>query len=176
MKNLLLSLCMVALSLMAFAQVTPPKQVTDAFAGKFADAQKVEWEQEIATEWEADFMLAGVEKTACFSAKGEWMETETAMCRKELPAEVFKTLAIVFDGFEMEELESIEKPGFTGYEIALEKGGTNVEIQAAPDGTFTLLSIMVKEDHQGKCCKADDEGDDIKCAGKDKDDDEEDED
>lgn len=146
MKKLFTLLSLLLMSCFVFAQAVPPQAVSHAFAKKFADAQKIEWGQEDASTWEAEFTLAGVEKSACFSVKGDWTETETEICKKELPAEVFKTLALVFEGFEIEEIGSLEKPGFTGFEIELEKGQTIVEILALSDGTFTLSSIKVGEE------------------------------
>jgi hypothetical protein len=144
---------MFLMSGFVFSQAVPPKAVSDAFLKMFPDAKEIEWEQEEADVWDADFNQAGVEKAATFNTNGDWLLTETAICRTELPAEVFKTLALVFDGFEIEELDKIDMKDKTGYEIDLEKGETAVEIMAAPDGTFTLEAIEVEEhDCESKCC------------------------
>jgi hypothetical protein len=153
MKKLFLSLSLVAFSLFAFAQVLPPKQVSDAFGTKFSGAENVAWSQESPMEWEAEFMMAGVDKSASFSPAGEWLETESACMMKDCPAEIFKTLALVFDGFKIEECESVERKGFTGYDIVLVKGGTEVEISASADGTFKLTSIEVGCCGGAKCSK-----------------------
>jgi hypothetical protein len=153
MKKLFFLLSLLLMSCFVIAQAVPPQPVTDAFAKKFADAQKIAWGQENANTWEAEFTLAGVEKSACFSDKAEWIETETCVCKKELPAEVFKTLALIFEGFEIGEIGSLEKPGFTGFEIELKKDQTIVEILALTDGTFTLSSIKVGEECDMKSCE-----------------------
>ncbi len=144
MKKLFLLSSLVALSLLAFTQVVPPKQVSDAFGSKFSGAENVTWSQESPKTWEAEFTIAGAEKSAIFSPAGEWMETESCVCMKDLPAEIFKTLALMFDGFKVKECSNVEKKDFTGYEIALEKCGTEVEIAASADGTFKLTSIEVR--------------------------------
>jgi hypothetical protein len=172
MKNLLLVLALMLAGLLVSAQVTPPKEVTDAFAAKYADAKEVVWEQECPMTWDVEFMLGEVEKSALFTKDGKWLETESYVCRKELPAEVYKTLAVVFDGFRIEELEGIEKEGFTGYDIVLSKFNTTVGILAKADGTYTLDGICVKEPHPGHCCP----GAVPKCCAAADDDDDEDED
>jgi hypothetical protein len=154
MKKPFALLLLLLIGFIVSAQSVAPKQVTDAFTKKFAEAQKIEWSQEDASTWEAEFMLDNVEKSACFSEKGEWLETETEICKKELPAEVFKTLALVFDGFEIEEINKIEKVDNNRYELLLDKGETEVEIMASPDGSFSLEAIEVGMEESGShCCK-----------------------
>jgi hypothetical protein len=128
--------------------------VTDAFAAKYADATEVEWTQECPMTWEAEFILGNAEKSALFAKDGKWLETEFYVCHKELSAEVYKSLTIVFDGFRIEEMEGIEKADFTEYAIDLRKFNTSVEILAAADGTFTLESIIVEDMHGKPCCAA----------------------
>jgi Putative beta-lactamase-inhibitor-like, PepSY-like len=71
-----------------FAQIRKvPAEVTNAFKAKFPDAQNVEWKAEIS-DFQANFTENGVEKTAEFSSKGEWKETDTKMAFDSVPAAV----------------------------------------------------------------------------------------
>ena len=154
MKKFIFLAVLVITSGMVAAQATPPKPATDAFAKMFPGASEIQWEQEEINIWDADFKLGDIEKGASFSSDGAWLMTETIISKRELPAEIFKTIALVFEGFNIEEIEKIEEDSSIGYEIVLEKGNTEVEIQAAEDGTFTLEAIEVDDEGNGMpCCK-----------------------
>jgi hypothetical protein len=152
MKKTALLLVAIAAGLIAYGQnPVPPKEVQDAFSAKFKSAQDIVWEQE-GSEWEAEFKSGDTEMSASFDNSGKWLETEREMSKKELPAEIHKAINLQFDGWEIDEIEAIEKPGFTGYEIALEKEGTETEILVTITGDITIKKVKVEDD--------DEEGDD----------------
>ncbi len=122
----------LAVSLVACAQ-TPPKSVADTFNSKFSGATKVKWDQEEENEWEAEFDLNDSEMSASFDNSGTWLETESEIKETELPTAIKAKLAMNYWGYEMEEVEKIEKPGFAGYEIAIENGDEELEIQISAD-------------------------------------------
>ena len=128
MKQSAIIMVVLAMSLFACAQ-TPPKAVTDNFSSKFSAATKVKWDQEEENEWEAEFKMNGSEMSASFDNAGTWLETEKEIKNRDLPAAVAE----------------IQKPGFSGYEIGLEKGEEMLEIQANPDGTIANVK-KVEED------------------------------
>ena len=123
-----------------------PQKVKTAFTQQFPNAQKVKWDMEEENEWEAEFKMNGKKMTACYDNKGKWLETEVEVKMKDLPAEVFKAINMKFEGFEIEEVESIEKPDFKGYEILLEKKETEVEILVTSDGNLTIKDVKVEDE------------------------------
>ncbi len=149
MKNLFLMIAAIAvLSLEAYGQnVTPPKEVQDAFSKEFKTAQNVKWEQE-GNEWEAEFNLEGNEMSANYDNSGNWLETETQVKTKDLPAEIHKAINLQFNGWEIDEIEGIEKPDFTGYEIELENGETETEIVVSSTGEITIIKVSVENDDE----------------------------
>jgi len=146
MKRTVILICMLVFSLLSFTQITPPKQVSDAFAKKFTNAEKTEWEQENENEWEAEFIVNNNEMSACFDNSGKWLETETEILKKDLPAEVFKSICLEFNGFDIDDVDSIEKSDFKGFEITLEKNETEVEILVTAEGNISILKIKVDDD------------------------------
>ncbi len=74
MKNLVVVLAAALfISLTACAQ-TPkdlPVKVKTSFDQKFPGVQKVKWSKENATEWEAEFKMAGKEYSANYTAEGD---------------------------------------------------------------------------------------------------------
>ncbi len=123
----------------------PPKEVQDSFIKMFKSATDVKWEQE-ENEWEAEFKKDGTSMSASFNNAGEWLETETKINGKDLPAEIHKAINLKFNGWEIEEIESIEKPDYKGYEIELEKGNTEAEIQITASGDITIEKVSVEDE------------------------------
>ena len=148
MKTIILMLSFLSVSLFASAQKTPPSSVSNTFASKFKNAEKVKWDMEEADEWEAEFMMNGKESSASFDLSGKWLETETEIKENELPAAVKNTLDSQYAGYKIEESESIESPDFTGYEIALENKEKYVEVQVTPNGKLTVKTEMNENDEE----------------------------
>lgn len=147
MKQSLFIVAALAFSLFACAQ-TPPKSVTDNFSSKFSGATKVKWDQEEANEWEAEFKMSGSEMSASFDNSGTWLETEKEIKEKDLPAAVTKTISEKYAGYDVDEVAEIQKPGFSGYEIGLEKGEEMLEIQVNPNGTIAQVKKVEEEDDE----------------------------
>lgn len=144
MKHSAIIVVVLAVSMFACAQ-TPPKSVNDNFNSKFSGATKVKWDQEEANEWEAEFKMNGSDMSASFNNSGTWLETEKEIKEKELPALVASVLKEKYSDYKVEEVAEIQKPGFSGYEIGLEKGEEMLEIQVNPDGTIANV-IKGEED------------------------------
>jgi hypothetical protein len=145
MKTFVLVFNVVIFSLFSCAQGGPPKPVAESFAKKFTKTEKVNWSKESENEWEAEFISEGTEMSANFDNTGKWLETETMKSLKDLPAEVFKAIALQFNGFEIEEVAGIENPDFKGFEISLKKQTTMVEIWVTAAGKITILEVRVND-------------------------------
>ncbi len=145
MKTQILILGFLGLGLLAGAQ-TPPRQVSDAFNLKFKNAEKISWNQEEANEWEAEFIQNGKETSASFDLSGNWLETETEISEKDLPIPVKSAIDKKYSGYKIEETEMIESPAFSGYEIVLEKGEKNVEVQVTRYGELTVKKEFTEEE------------------------------
>lgn len=146
MKQTMLSFFASGLVLAALGQnPVPPKEVQVSFAEKFNAVQKLKWEQE-DNEWEARFKFNATEMSSSFDNSGKWLETETEVKKKDVPEEVFKAVNLKFDGWEIEEVEKVEKPDFKGYEIVLEKGETETEVLVTTAGGVTIEKVKVEDD------------------------------
>jgi len=146
MKKTILSFLASGFVLLACGQnITPPKEVQATYSKMFKEVQNPEWEQEY-NEWEAEFKLNGTEMSASFDNSGNWLETETEVKKKDVPAEIFKAINLKFEGWEMEEVERVEKPDFKGYEIELEKGDTETEVLVTDGGVLTIKKVNVEEE------------------------------
>ena len=138
------ALLVVAAAIYSFTVLTGPEvpqQVLAAFAEKFPDATKVEWEVESDNEYEAEFKRNKQEFSANFRADGTWLETETEIKKKDLPAAVQQAVATQFPGYEIEEAERVETPTEAeAYEVELEKKKSEIEALFRADGTLLQQS------------------------------------
>jgi hypothetical protein len=130
-----------------FSQKSAPENVKKEFAKKFPTAQNVKWSSEEANEWEAEFKMNGKEMSASYNNSGKWIETETEVSSKELPAAVTASLKKEFAGYKAGEMSIIENPELKGYEIALKKGETSLEVIFDNNG-IVLKKSDVKEDDE----------------------------
>lgn len=137
----------VAMSIGACANMqNVPDKVSKAFSQKFPNAQKVKWDKENNTEWEAEFKLNGEEYSANFSTDGVWKETEHEIEQSAIPVNVKQILDTEFAGYDIEEAEISETAEGTLYEFELEKGESNIEVAISPEGK--VVKKEVKEEDE----------------------------
>jgi hypothetical protein len=122
-----------------------PKLVSEAFTQKFPSAQKLKWDKESDTEWEAEFKLNGVEYSANFLEDGTWKETEHEIKLKEVPENIRGSLKANFADYKVEEVEVSETEEGTLYEFELEKGIEEWEVALDLNGTV-VKKESIKED------------------------------
>jgi hypothetical protein len=82
--------------------------------------------------------LDGKEMSASFDREGKWINTEANLTEKDLPANVLKAVNTTYAGWKTESVESIETPEYKGYELGIEKGKEELEIQVTTDGKITV--------------------------------------
>jgi hypothetical protein len=129
MKNIFILLVVFSFSIIpAFSQKNAPENVKKEFAKRYPAAQSVKWASEEANEWEAEFKINGTEMSASFDDKGAWLETETEISVKDLPASVTNTIAKNFTGYKAGEASVNETPKLKGYEVELTNGETSLEV------------------------------------------------
>jgi hypothetical protein len=140
-KLFILTTCMVFLVVIsANAQekqnkTTPPEAVKSAFTAKYPEAEKIHWGVEKPGEFEAEFRLNGVESSALFNSKGEFLESETGIKESELPQAVKAAIAKDFTGFKIEEVEkSSDAKGVLTYEMEASRGKEKYEISFDTNG------------------------------------------
>jgi len=145
-----LKLMVVAFAVISFTacaqKQSVPDNVKNAFTQKFPNAQKVKWDKENETEWEAEFKLNGEEYSANFTSDGIWKETEHEIEASAIPANVKQTLDDEFAGYKIEEAEISETAEGTVYEFALEKDEQEMEVAISPDGAVKKKEVKKEED------------------------------
>jgi len=146
---ILMIMAVVSLSACGQNKVVPPK-VKTALEQKFPNAQKVKWNKENETEWEAEFKLNDEEYSANYSTDGIWKETEHKIENSAIPANVKQSLDTEFAGYKIEEAEISETANGSVYEFAVEKDETAMEVAISPDGKVVKKEIKTEEKEENK--------------------------
>jgi len=146
MKNvLILLLVSVLFASPAFSQKNVPENVKKEFAKKYPTAQAVKWGSDEANEWEAEFTVNGTEMSASYDNKGTWLESETEISSKDLPAAVTATLTKDFAGYKTGEMSIIEDPKTKGFEVALKKDDSSLEVVIDNSGKVIKKTELKKK-------------------------------
>lgn len=149
MKNLFILVVVFAfISVSAFSQKNPSEVVKKEFAKKYATAQSVKWDSEEKNEWEAEFTMDCKKMSASFDNSGKWMESETAILEKDLPAAVASTLNKDFQGYKKGPIEIFENPEMKGFELGLKKGETSIEVIFDKNGKVVKKTDLKEEDEK----------------------------
>ncbi len=145
MKNLVvLMIAFTFISVSSFSQKGPSEAVKKEFSAKYSAAKSVKWANEEKNEWEAEFAMNGKEMSASFDNSGKWLESETTITEKELPASVVATLNKDFSGYKKGDISILESPEMKGFELELKKGETSLEVIFDNNGKI-LKKTDVKE-------------------------------
>ena len=88
--------------------------------------------------------------SASFDNYGKWLESETGITEKELPASVEMTLNNDFTGFKKGHIEIFESPEMNGFEIGLKKGETSLEVIFDNKGNILKKTIVRDEDEKSE--------------------------
>ena len=133
-----------------------PAKIKTAFDQKFPTAQKVTWDKENATVWEAEFKMNGKEYSANYDNNGNWKETEYEIKKSAIPVSVKQTLDKEFAGYKIEEAEISETATGKVYEFAMEKEEKDMEVAISPDGKVVKKEVKKENEEDGE---ADEEND-----------------
>jgi hypothetical protein len=113
-KGLLLNVCVLFLSGIAFAQIREiPKAVEETFANQYKGASNIEFKDQL-TRVDVHFELDGERMIAIYSNKGLWKETQKELSYDSLPVDVRDGLEkSKFADREIEDVVVLYLPGGT---------------------------------------------------------------
>ena len=117
MKILLVMLATIT-TLSCFAQKDIPAAVQESFKKNFPDVTVKKWEKEDGN-FEANFSKDGKTMSATFDAEGAWMETETGIAIKDLPASVSYYVKEHYSGATIREAAMLKTPKGDMYEAEI---------------------------------------------------------
>ncbi len=127
MKNILLVAALFVSLSVANAQKGVLAMALSDFKSKFPTAEKVSWGKEDGS-FEAEFKMGGTKMSATYSAKGEWLETETGMASTEIPANVLAAFKKDHGAATIKSVYKIESAKPLAYELEYKDGVKTKEI------------------------------------------------
>lgn len=147
-KSFIASIVLAFISVSAYSQRNPPDTVKKEFMKKYSSAQSIKWEREGKSEWEAEFILDRKKMSASFDNLGKWLESETVVTEKDLPASVILTVERDFKSYRKGQIEIYESAAINGYELELKKGETSLEIIIDSSGKILKKTDINEEDEK----------------------------
>lgn len=131
-------------------KIEVPAAVKSAFEAKYPKAEKVNWGVEKPGEFEAEFLFIGVESSALFNSKGQFLESEAEIKESELPQAIKSSIAKDFVSYKIREVEkSTDANGVVNYEMEASKDKEKYEISFDANGKL-LKKELVKEEVKEK--------------------------
>lgn len=121
-------------------RINAPRELQNALAERYPDAQRVEWETE-GSFYVADFFYNNCEAEAWFTRDAVWQLTETDLPYNRLPAAVQTAFQnSTYANWRIEDVDMVERNGMeTFYVIEAEMGEQDVDLHYSEDG------ILIKE-------------------------------
>ncbi len=130
-------------------KIEVPAVVKSAFEVKYPKAEKVSWGLEKQGEYEAEFVLNGIESSANFDSKGQFMEFETEIKESDLPQVIKSTLAKDYAGYKIGDVsKSTNVKGVVNYEMDALKGKDKFEISFDASGKLLNKKVAKEEDEE----------------------------
>jgi len=139
MKHLSLSALAVSLSLISCAQnmshTQVPAVVINAFQQQFPKASDVEWERK-GPVYEVEFEtgLSGKDHTVLIDSLGKITSHKQDITEQELPAAVLQAIKQQFNGYRLDDMESIDTNGTMTYKTELKKKPEEWKVLFSADG------------------------------------------
>jgi hypothetical protein len=141
MKKLMTLLMIMSSTILGSCEqkLNPSSEVINAFEKKVANAEDVEWEYDSEDKlWEVVYRVEQTEFSATFDENGKWLETEKTIGFSELPAELREVLEALYSDYNIEELEWVDTPEGTFYEVDFELDDSmdekELELLFSPEG------------------------------------------
>jgi hypothetical protein len=152
MRRLFLTITVIVFLVFAASGQTArdvPAGLKSTFTQEFPTASKIEWSRENDREWEAEFKFDGKECSATFDNAGKWIETESEISLKEIPAVVKITLGQESAGYKIREsVLAVNKDGKV-YEFLLSKNKKETELLIGLNGKMFKKEKIAEVDEKG---------------------------
>lgn len=124
-----------------------PDVVLKTFQENNPDAQDAEWTTE-GDYFEVEFEYNGIEKEIEYDSTGQVICIETVIETEMLMPAITAYIIENHEGYEIDEVEMLEKPSGVFYEVAIEKDSTEVELIFDEEGNFLEIEEDIDDDHE----------------------------
>jgi len=136
MKTKLLVLTILLFPIMLFAQDIP-SNVKQKVNSLYPDAKNIKWDVEGKGKYEAEFKINGIQTALLFDSKASLIETETKIDVSDLPSKVKDYISSEYAGVSITEAAKIiDSKGNLKYEAEIKEGKKSKDILFDQDGNI----------------------------------------
>lgn len=134
MKTKLLVLTILLFPVILFAQDIP-SNVKQKVNSMYPEAKNIKWDVEGKGKYEAEFKINGVQTALLFDSKASLIDTETKIDVSELPSKVRDYISSEYAGVSITEAAKIiDSKGNLKYEAEIQEGKKSKDILFDQDG------------------------------------------
>jgi len=127
-----------------------PDAVMTAFQKSYPDAKVSGYDKEVVdgkTHFEIETMVDKLEKTYVYLEEATLFQIEEEILAKSLPETVLASINTAHPKCEIDEADKITRGTTVEYEVVVEVGETEMELQVAVDGKI-LSSVQLEDDDE----------------------------
>ena len=136
MKTKLLVLTILLFPVILFAQDIP-SNVKQKINSLYPDAKNIKWDVEGKGKYEAEFKINGIQTALLFDSKASLIETETKIDVSDLPSKVKDYISSEYAGVSITEAAKIiDSKGNLKYEAEIKEGKKSKDILFDQDGNI----------------------------------------
>ncbi|MBC5773296.1 SdiA-regulated domain-containing protein [Pontibacter sp. KCTC 32443] len=124
-----------------------PEAVKVQFAERYPTIKQVDWDTD-SGNYEAEFKLSGLERTALFTADGKLVSYTEEIDQRHLPKTILETLQANYANYKLDEAHRLQQDGNSRYVVELEDNMDELELHFDASGKIIEQQASAKVNKQ----------------------------
>lgn len=137
-KNLILSICVLALSSIAFAKPTVDEKLLKSFKETFPKAEQVKWE-EFTDNYIVNFVVMGIRERISYDKDGNFINATRYYTEENLPLNIFCKIKKKYPNQKVFGVTEVETESSVEYYVKLEDGANWTTVKSDSGGNLQVI-------------------------------------
>ncbi|HEX4851369.1 MAG TPA: hypothetical protein VFV08_11210 [Puia sp.] len=142
-KNLILSICMLALSVVAFAKPTVDEKLLKSFKETFPKAEQVKWE-EFTDNYIVNFVVLGIRERISYDKEGNFINATRYYTEENLPLNIFCKIKKKYPNQKVFGVTEVETEASVEYYVKLDDGSNWTTVKSDSGGNLQVIEKYKK--------------------------------